>query len=209
MASVPRWAPGDSPFHVKGHVYRSSMGLYALSVPGGLAAVLERLDPAHRSFFDQHFLTASWYDALPMLPLSGAAAAALGKPHYEAMRDRASVQVESDAVGVYRVILAMASPEMLVPRLPRAMMQYFDFGEATSAITSPTSCQVTHAGVPMPIVPLGVPLADGFLTTALRLAGANAITFDADPPERDGVAFGTPTYTLRFNVGWQLTRAKY
>jgi hypothetical protein len=180
------------------------MGFYASVAPGGLASVLERLDVAHRAFFEQHFLTASWYDALPMLPLSAAAAAALGKPHYEAMRDRASVQVESDASGVYRVILGMASVEMLVPRLPRAMMQYFDFGEASATLTSKTTCEVTHAGVPMPIVPLGVPLADGFLSTALRLAGATEISFDADPPERDGVAFGTPTYKLRFQVGWKL-----
>lgn len=202
LAAAPRYTAGDSPFHVKGHIYRSSFGYYNQVVPGGVAAVLERVDPLVRPFFEQHFLTASWYDALPLFPLSVAAAQVRGVPYHAAMVERARIQAEADIHGIYRVILDIASPETLAPRIGRAVMKYFNYGEAVSRMSGDRLCELTHAGVPMPLVPLCAPLAEGYLLEAFTQAGAKGMTFKADAPERDGEFDGTPTYLLRFWLGW-------
>lgn len=202
LATAPRYAPGESPFHVKGHVYRSSVGYYTAAVPGGMPEIERHLDAPFARFFRQHFLTASWYDALPLLPFSIAAAKARGLSHHEALVERAAAQAEADIHGLYKVILNITSPETIAARVGRAAMQYFDFGEATSRVIDERTHEVTHAGVPMPLVPLGAPLAEGFLMTALRISGAREPTFHAAPPLRAGETDGMPTYDLRFTIGW-------
>ncbi len=202
LAAPSRYAPGESPFHVKGHVYRSSIGYYNATVPGGIDALAQLLEPRCARFLQQHFLTASWYDALPMLPFSLAAAKARGISHHAAMLERAATQAEADIHGLYKVILNFTSPETIAARVGRAVMQYFDFGEATSRAVDERTHEIIHTGVPMPLVPLSAPLAEGFLMTALRIAGAPEPTFHAAAPVRDSEVDGTPTYELRFVIGW-------
>lgn len=202
LATPTRYAPGYSPFHVKGHVYRSSIGFYASAVPEGIAALETHLDAAHATFFRQHFLTASWYDALPLLQLSTAVAHARGLSHHDAVVERAAAQAEADIHGLYKVILNITSPETVASRVSRAAMQYFDFGESTSRAIDAHTHEISHSGVPMPLVPLSAPLAEGFLLTALRISGAADPSFSAEPPVRTGDVDGTPTYTLRFRISW-------
>ncbi len=202
LATAPRYAPGESPFRVKGHVYRSSVGYYTSQLPGGLRDLDPHLEPALSRFVHQHFLTASWYDALPLLPLAIAAAKASGLSLYDAMLARAAAQAEADIHGLYKVILNFTSPETIASRVGRAAMQYFDFGEAVSTALDDHLHEITHSSVPMPLVPLSTPLAEGFLMTALRISGARDATFRAAPPLRAGEIDGTPTYDLRFIIGW-------
>lgn len=202
LNAAPRYAPGESPFHVKGHVYRSSVGFYTSLVPGGMPEIEKHLDPSYCPFFRQHFLTASWYDALPLLPFSSAAAKARGLSHHEAMLERATAQAEADIHGLYRVILNITSPDTIASRVGRAAMQYFDFGEATSHAIDDHTHEIVYVGLPMPLVPLAAPVAEGFLMTALRISGATDPRFHAEPPVRVGEVDGTTVYALRFQISW-------
>jgi hypothetical protein len=197
-----RHSPGKSPFHVKGHVYRSSIDYYSRVVSGGAALVFGHLDDAHRAFFDQPFLAGSWYDALPLLPLSHVGAGARGMRHYDAMRERATAQAKQDVEGIYRAILRITSPELVALRVGRVLLQYFDFGHAYAQIVRPGTCEIVQSGVPVSLVELGTPLADGFIVTLVTMAGGRDVHFSAASPMPDGRVEGMATMRVRYDVAW-------
>lgn len=197
-----RYSPGKSPFHVKGHVYRSSLDYYSRVVSGGASLVFGQLDDAHRAFFDQQFLAGSWYDALPLLALSHAGAGARGMRHYDAMRERATAQAKQDVEGIYRAILRLTTPELVALRVGRVLLQYFDFGRAYAQIARPRTCEIVQCGVPVPLVELGTPVAEGFIVTLVTMAGGRDVTFTAAPPSPDGRVEGMATMRVRYDVAW-------
>lgn len=197
-----RYSPGKSPFHVKGHVYRSSIDYYSHTLPGGVAQVFEQLDDAHRAFFDQPFLAGSWYDALPLLPLSHAGANARGMRHYDALLERATAQAKQDVEGIYKGILRITSPELVALRVGRVLLQYFDFGRAYAQIVRPGTCEIVQSGVPASLVELGAPVAKGFVVTLVTMAGGQDVQFSAGSATPDGRVEGTPTMRVRYDVSW-------
>src|SRR5689334_3890299 len=152
--------------------------------------MLSGLDDEHQAFFRQQFLGASWYDALPLLPLSHAGARARSLPHYEATRDRARLQARDDAEGVYRALLKRPSPELAALRIGRVLPYYFDFGRGYSQITHPGTCEVVQSGMPSPLVEWAKPAAEGFLVTVIAMAGGKNVRFTPQPPTQEGQVAG-------------------
>ena len=61
------FAPGTSPFHVKGTLWLGLRTYVQEHVDGGLDRLSEYLEPSVRSFFSQFFLAAGWFDLFPVL----------------------------------------------------------------------------------------------------------------------------------------------
>jgi hypothetical protein len=187
---------------VKGNVYKTSVEYYSLVVPGGLAEVYRHLDGEHRAFFDRQFLAMVWYDALPLLQLSQAAALARGMSHYAAARERGAFQAEEDIAGIYSPVLKVASPELAALRIGRVLAHYFDFGRGYSQIARPRSCDVVQCRVPLPLIDFCAPIAEGFIGTVLSAAGAKDVRFTVHPPTQDGLVERTPTLRVHYEVAW-------
>jgi hypothetical protein len=197
-------AVGTSPFHVKGHVYTKMIDDFAQNVPGGVAAVLARADdPTLSRFAAQRFTAAGWYDALPMMPLSLAHARVLGIPYHVHLRDRGRYVAARDIPGVYRFLLRLATPDMVMRRMPRAAVQYFDFGPSDVVFVGKQRAFTNQAGVPETLVPLIAATTEGFVATALEMAGAHRVVVRCTATSKDGARDGIDTFTVTLEATWQ------
>jgi hypothetical protein len=198
------YAPGQSPFHAKGLVFGGARQFWEHSVPGGVAAVQQAVgDIALAEFAKGPFLASGWYDVLPIVPLSATAARLRGIPHSQFIRENAAWLAERDLRGVYRVILALASVEMVALRLGKLSMRYFDFGRAETNRLGAHSIESVRRGIPAPLASWFIFAADGFVPVALRLAGATSVKLRYGQPRPDGIVSGMPAVQIRFEIHWE------
>jgi hypothetical protein len=187
------FAPGTSPFHIKGIAYRGHVDYANKYIPGGSAAVNATFrDPALVAFFEQPFLAASWYDALPILPVWYACAQVLKESPIEFLKKRTRHQAKDDINGVYRLILKLASPETVALRMPRAVGKYFDFGTTDARLVRPGVVRMEQTGLPLLMAPWFGIVGEAFLSVALEIAGAKRILVRRLPTEPVGKAHGLP-----------------
>lgn len=196
---------GASPFRAKGHLYEKMKENVGETVPGGLDAFLERLEDRELAkFFAQRFLTGSWYDALPMMPLAVTHSRVLGNALHYHCRERGRIVAERDVPGVYRAFLKLVSPELLVGKLPRAAALYFDFGHTTSELVPPGRARTRLSRLPFTLATMLAGTVEGFMAAALELCGGKDVqvrtldvTFDG------GVVAGIPTAAIRHEASWR------
>lgn len=204
--SVPgygRFPPGESPFRVKGVTYRNFFDLAAERIPGGRTAVLGSLrDPALRAFAEQSFLPSTYYDALPSVLLCQAGATLLGIANDEFVRLLSRYSAERDTKGIYRMLLRLVSPAMVMERTPAAAKQYFNFVEATVEKLGPKKYRTRARGVPQFLAQFYMLVTESFLRHALTLAGARNVENRWVRPEPDGERDGVPIVIVQREMSW-------
>ncbi|HZS37943.1 MAG TPA: hypothetical protein VFF06_13995 [Polyangia bacterium] len=199
-----RFAPGKSPFHLKGVVYRGVIEYVERTLAGGrgqLAAALR--DEPLRSFFAQPFLDGSWYDALPLEALCQAIAQLERRPMLELVRDLSRAQVRRDTRGVYKLLLKLVSPETVLERAPRAAQQYFDFVTSTSDRLDERRFRLTGSGIPDFLAPVYMAMTESFLLHALELAGAREPVHRWLEPRPAGERHGVPLVKVEREIVWR------
>jgi hypothetical protein len=197
------FAPGESPFLAKGIVFLTARGFYEQRVPGGIAAVHEKIsDPATVTFLQQRFLTGGWYDLLPILTASAAAARVCQMSTLELVRETAKWQAEHDLTGIYRMVLAIASPAAVAQRLPSLSKQYFNFGEADGRMVEEQAFESNRWGIPAPLEGWFATVTAGYVPVALEKAGARnvRVRWDSAP---DAKLHGVPTVRIKFDIRWE------
>lgn len=123
-----RFAPGESPFRIKGNGYRGHLQYVEKNLPGGIEAMLDAFDdPRLRAFFEQTFLASAFYDVLPLAHAGLVCADISGKTFYDFVYERTRHQAEDDVGGIYKWLLTLLSPRLVSSRLTKFMAQYFDF----------------------------------------------------------------------------------
>src|SRR5690606_24566832 len=128
----------ESPFRVKGGLYQATKAFFDRRVEGGYEALRETLGPGVlRDFLDQRFLASSWYEVIHVPFLVAAEAATMRMSERAYLRMRTEHQVDADMGGAYKILLKVATPELVVPRLPKIMTQMFNFGTPTVTFTGP------------------------------------------------------------------------
>jgi hypothetical protein len=199
----PQFPAGESPFHARGLVFLGAQSYYDANVPGGLDAVLGALPTGQlHAFFRQTFLASSWYDILPIVPISATAAKVIGIPHRDLIMANARNVARRDIPTIYKLLLRLSSPEAVVLRMPKASMRYFDFGESTSSMKEPRLCEAYQKGIPRELAGWFFHAAEGFTEVALGLAGAHDIKVRLDSTTVDGERKGAPTVTLKLEMSW-------
>lgn len=204
---IQTFAPGSSPFHAKGLVYGGAREFWERTVPGGCSAVRSAIaatgDAQLAGFLDQPFVASGLYDILPIIPLSAMAARLRGVPHAQHVRENAAWMAERDLRGVYRIILAVTSIEMVASRLGGLSMKYFDFGRAETSRVGDRVLESRRSGIPAQIAPWFIFAADGFVPVALKLAGAKSVRLRYSQPTPDGLLHGIPGVQIRFEIHWE------
>jgi hypothetical protein len=202
-SSQGRFAPGQSPFKSKGVIYRNYFDFVTERVPGGREALLGELrDPALREFAGQTFLPSSFYDALPSVPLCAAAAALAKLPANELVRELSRFSVERDTKGVYRMLLRLASPGMVMERTPAAAKQYFNFVEASVEKLGPKAYRTRARGIPEFLAQFYMTVTESFLRHALTLAGARNVQNQWARPAADGDRDGVALVVVQREMSW-------
>jgi hypothetical protein len=200
------FAPGASPFRLKGIAYRGHIEYANQFVPGGANAVNAAFrNPALRPFFEQPFLAASWYDALPILSAWQVCARVLNQPAIEFLKVRTRHQAQQDINGVYRLILKLASAETVALRIPRVVGKYFDFGTSDAEVIRPGLVRLSQTGIPMLMAPWFTIVADTYLQVALEIAGATGVHVRRRPMEPSGHAHGLAVGAIAAEVAFDTT----
>jgi hypothetical protein len=197
-------AAGKSPFRVKGNAYRGYFDFCAERVPGGLEALLARIPDADLvSYLRGSFLSASWYDVLPLVALGEVAAEALGQSASEFMAAQARAQAERDINGIYRLLLKMATPEMIMTRLPKVAAQYFDFVTAEVEKLGAGHWKSTGSGILEFAIDSYRATTEAFLRRALETAGAKKLQHRWHPPVSQGERAGLAVVRVTREMSWE------
>jgi len=164
-------APGISPFQVKGLAYQTVLEEADAQVPGGLPAVLATLsDPALVRFFEQTFLAMSYYDALPILPLSVAICRLRGISFAAGVRAWAELRAQQD-LQIYRTVLRTLSPDQAFLGMIRLWPRYFMFGRISAECRGPAFWEMRLEELPSLLIPWFLPLVEGYISVVLRATG--------------------------------------
>ena len=197
---------GESPFRVKGLVYHGLAEYFDKRLPGGNDAALARAgreDGSLARFLTTPFVPGSWYDALPLASLTEAGARVRGVTHAKVVREAAAHLARRDLSGVYRAVLLNAHPQALVMRLPGLSLRYFEFGEADGELVGEQTFVCRRGGVPDPLASWFIWAVEGFVPTALSMAGALDARVTTNEPRRDSdPGRAVPTVRLEFRLAW-------
>jgi hypothetical protein len=202
-APAAMYAPGTSPFHVRGSAYGAALKHAAESLPGGLDRVRGACsDPALRAFLDQPFERSGWYDVLPMAPLSELIAQLMGMDLERYLAERTREQARRDLAGLTLLLMRAVSARSVALFLPKLTSRYHDWGGIDARLRGPRRVETVRTGVPQPLLTWYAPVACAFAETALEIAGAPAPRVIVSSSEPDGVTEGVTTYEFVFEITW-------
>jgi hypothetical protein len=195
--------PGASPFHIKGIAYRGLVQLIERRIDGGLAALEGHLhDERIAPFLSQPFLAASWYDVMPMLPVSAAIAQVLGKPIEILASEQGAQQARHDVETVYRGLFESLDFDNVATKLTRFGRQYYDFGDCVGTLVSPGHAEIQRRGLPEFILRWFSPMDAAYGEQILRMKGATFVEAVVQPAIPAGVREGFPVMDLVTDMLW-------
>ena len=195
--------PGTSPFHVKGTTYLAMVD-FARTLPGGLDSVAAKLDdPALVAFLRQVVLPIAQYDALPIAPISEAIAAVEGRSLGDSISQRARGVAEHDVSVMQRLLFRLVSPDtIVVDRLPKVALRYFDFGHASGRLLGPKKGEIRLERIPTILAPWFLHMLRGYVAFVLSNAGASNPVVREVSTTVDGERGGVTTSTLLCAATW-------
>lgn len=197
------FAFGESPFRVKGILYRATRSYFETKVRGGYARLLDALEPPLlRAFMEQKFAASKRYDVMPVPALIAYEARVVDASLEAYLLERTRWQAAQDLVGVYKLLLKVVHPAMIVGRLPRVLTALFDFPTVDVAIRGGNEVDATFHGIP---APLEAWLSIGFSVytkAAMEAAGARRVQTDWSATSDEGSRAGLVLRALRMNVRW-------
>lgn len=197
------FAPGESPFRIKGTVIRGFLDWIARHSPGGIDGLLRAYrDPRLAPFMSQQFLASSFYDILPLVTSAHVAARLGGRSFGEFLRVRSRDQAERDLGGIYRLLLLWTSPANVVQRYAKIQQQYFSFGAARAEQVSHNHAILTREKIPEMLADWFAAVQPPFLEVALPGAGAKNLYTRAETIP-DGTTLGLPAATVVLDVTWE------
>ena len=181
---------GTSPYRIKGTGYLLHLQYVEEHLPGGRAAMKAAIaTPELRSFFDQTFFAGHFVDIYPLVAVGHTCARLLGMPFERFIRLRSRHQSEGDLKRFRKLILKIASPEMLASRIPLITASYFDFATAEVVERQTASITAVMHGVPKDLAPWMSYVADETVRFMLEYNGVSnlrsRISFEPEPA-RDG-----------------------
>jgi len=199
------FTPGSSPFRIKGWGYEGDVRFYEEFVPGGTAAILRAVhekDPAIASFLSRKFTPDGWYDVVPKLYQSQAAARLRGVSYQAHCHELSRWHAQDKFSGIYRPLLKIVSSEMLAVWIPRMSSSFYDFGSTDSRVAGSKLVRVTRSGMPRVAVQWWAAAATGYFEYCLLTAGARHPHIRWLPTEPDGERMGMELVKMPFEITW-------
>jgi hypothetical protein len=197
------FAPGASPFHVKGTVYQGHLEWVARNCPGGIDGMNRAFrDPRLAPFLSQRFLAATRYDLLPAITSAYVVARLARLGFAEFLRLRSRIQAERDLGGIYRLLLKLSSPDTVVSRYAAVLAQYFDFVSATATLVSPGTIVIEQSKIPAMIFNWLGPVIETYIEVLIGRAGGASVKVATDPPAADGDVQGVAAVRMLSRATW-------
>lgn len=194
---------GAAPYHVKGVMLHGILEWADRHVEGGRVRILAESSPELAEYVGGRFLSASWVDVFAVADLSVVASRCVGKGHLATVRHMALEQCERDVKGIYAAIIRLATPDMILQRVPRSANLYFDFVTAEVEKLGPGHYRSLGHGVPVPALHSYMAVTETFLTRVLEIAGARGIQHRWLSPVAEGYEGSVPRLCARREIRWQ------
>jgi len=191
------FAPGKSPFLVKGSYYKELQDRL-VDWDGILNAVD---DAAVREFGGQRFLASEWYDYLPVLWMARGLGVYMGCPADQAITEQAIRNAKRQLSGIYKFVLSFASPEMGMRRMRNVYKQIYNFGRCEITVSGNTAATSYHEW-PRMMAWLYQVTTDAWVGTLLKISGATGIRRDWAEPEPNGTRDGVELVRLEVKTTW-------
>ncbi|MCA9533697.1 MAG: hypothetical protein KC593_08465 [Myxococcales bacterium] len=166
------WAPGESPYQLKGLNYRGHLDWTTAHFPGGREGMCQLLAPDMAAYLSQPFLASSYYDLYPLCVAGRAMAPVMNLRFLDFVRMRSRWQAEVDVKQIYRMLLRIVSSERVAQLMPKQIQQAFNFGEAKMQVVDKGHASGTMAGMPLAIFPWWGAVVETYVTHVLEMAGA-------------------------------------
>jgi hypothetical protein len=193
---------GESPFRIKGSGYLLHMQYVDEQLPGGRAAMNAAIrSPELRAFFEQTFFAGHLVDIYPLVAVGHTCARIHGVSFERFIRMRSRHQAEGDLRLFRKLILRIASPEMLAVRIPAITASYFDFASAEVVEKKPESIVALMHGIPRDIAAWMGYVGDETVRFMLEYNGVKGLRSKlANEPE--GKRDGQDIVAIRSTVQW-------
>lgn len=191
-------------YRIKGTGYVGHLKWVEEKYPGGQAAFFEHCDPTLRAYFQQTFLENQSYDLYPLVNAAPVCARALKMTAHQFVVMRSVYQANYDQAGVYRLLFKIVSPNMLAPRIPKTMAQYFNFGKTDVLEHGAGFAKFAFGPLPDDLVDWFDALFAGFIPAVLEQSsakGASARLIERTPCgwDQDGAKMAQMTVEVRWS----------
>lgn len=203
LEAVP-FPPGDSPYRCKGVMYNDLFVYLDEQIQGGRVAVLDRLKNSRlRPFLLQPFVSVGWYDVFPLVSLQRTAAGMSETTHLEFVKRFSRWTFPRQVYGIYKFLLKLTTPDMMVRSLPRAVNQFFDFIKVDIHQLGPKSYKSSGANIPEVLAHSYMASSEPGVIMLLEIAGAKNVRHRWLPPADDGEANGIKLVRLTREISWE------
>jgi hypothetical protein len=195
--------PGSSPFRCKGIMYLDTLRYFDEHARDGRAGLFACVkDKLLRGFLTQSFVVSGWYDVLPMIGLHRAGVLATGRPYLELVRDVTRWQMPQQLRGIYKFVLKLTSPDMIMRNLARATNTYYDFARVDIQQIRPKTYETSSSGVPAPLAPAYMASTEVGVKMILEVTGVSDARQRWLKMEPEGSRDGVETVRVRREITW-------
>ncbi len=199
---MPR-SPGKSPFHVKGLAYKGLLHLVTTKIDGGVGVLAASMrDASLRDYITQTFLPSTFYDALPLVAASAAAANLLNAQLDTFAQNQGRAQAKYDADHAFRAFVQGRSVDDFPSRCKLIASRYFDFGEWEANSFSPGTVTFVVKGIPAWASPWFGPLLGGYASTMVQYVARKTASCTMYPTRRDSTTDGFQTIIAEMDISF-------
>ncbi len=199
---LPR-APGRSPFHVKGLAYKGLLHFVTTKIDGGIGVLAASMRDAQlRDYVTQTFLASTFYDALPLVSASAAAATLANVPLETFAQNQGRAQAKYDAEHAYKAFVQGRSIDDFPSRCKLIAGRYYDFGEWEANSFSPGTITFVARGIPGWAAPWFGPMLGGYTSTLVQFVARKNASCSVYPTRRDSATDGIQTVVVEMDISF-------
>lgn len=199
---LPR-APGKSPFQVKGLAYKGLLHFVATKIDGGVGVLAASMrDASLRDYITQTFLASTFYDALPLVAASAAAANLTNAQLDVFAQSQGRAQAKYDADHAFRAFIQGRSIDDFPSRCKLIAARYYNFGEWEANSFSPGTVTFVVKGIPAWASPWFGPLLGGYASTMVQFVAKKNASCTVYPTRRDGTTDGIQTVIVEMDISF-------
>lgn len=199
---LPR-APGKSPFQVKGLAYKGLLHFVSTKIDGGVAVLAASMrDAPLRDYITQTFLPSTFYDALPLVAASAAAANMTNIALDTFAHSQGRAQAKYDADHAFRALVQGRTIDDFPSRCKRIASSYFNFGEWEANSFSPGTVTFVVKGIPAWSAPWFGSLLGGYASAMVQYVARKNASATVYPTRRDGTTEGIQTVIVEMDISF-------
>ncbi len=199
---LPR-SPGKSPFQVKGLAYKGVLHFVTTKIDGGVGVLAASMrDASLRDYITQTFLASTFYDVLPLVAASAAAANLLNIPLDTFAHNQGRAQAKYDADHAFRAFVQGRTIEDFPSRCKLIASRYFNFGEWEANSFSPGTITFVVKGIPAWSAPWFGPLLGGYASMMVQYVSKKNASATVYPTRRDSTTEGIQTVVVEMDISF-------